>query len=109
MTEETGRKGRLAVIKALKRKLSRKQYDFDDLIKWLMIKHGYNRQGAFRFLGEMEYADLITTNKKTDTKWTVKLRERKKETLRERNVGVSKNSNTSLRAQSSSGNGGKAK
>jgi len=62
---ETGRKGRLNVIKSMVKKLKRPM-EMDNFVRWLMLKHGYSRNGAMRFIREMEYAKRlkVTTIKK---------------------------------------------
>lgn len=62
---ETGRKGRLKVIKSMVKKLKRPM-DMDNFVRWLMLKHGYSQEGAKRFVREMIYAKRlkVTTIKK---------------------------------------------
>ena len=55
---ETGRKGRLKVIRSIKEKL-RKPIGFDDLVRWLMRIHGYNKNGAIKLIGELDFAKII--------------------------------------------------
>lgn len=65
MRMETGRKGRLKVIKSMGKKLKRPM-DMDNFMRWLMLKHGYSQEGAKRFVREMIYAKRlkVTTIKK---------------------------------------------
>ena len=99
---ETGRKGRLKVIKSMEKKLKRygksteMAMDFDRFIAWLMTKHGYSKTGAMRLFEDMRYANVLKL---------VRMKEREREGKTIRSYGVSLISLRKRRAsRSSTGN-----
>lgn len=71
---EAGRKGRLQVIKSMKRKLARARHgnvQFPHLVRWLCLHWGYSKKGALAFIREMQEFNIII------------VRERKREGERE--------------------------